>query len=1213
MGFPADKFKDQEGLQFYLNEDNAPEEVCTFLAVRNFERCGETKPDVGTKQIIDQAQADFEGEIDWGILYGDATERAFARMDAASKFVSTSNVVDISEPLTRECEEDGAARRQADDVDDDTHWNDALIIGKEHPDMEVLLQMPFVGMIGKVDPDDARKNTADGSWTRTELSLAHWLEGWKKGHQHKNSTIASRDFGLTRWKYATKKGGDILMFADAANGSRKDGAVRAFQVIGLDVDSGTTIQSALDALEQQNVCALVYPSYRHLTTELELDHDAIVDKLRLSDSPSLEDVQTYLRNYHKDRYSDDFIDAVGIVEACRETTKKQLTTLKTPPQHKFRIFLFLWETVEVKSLGVTLAERKAAWAAKVLGAADMLGIEIDKSSCDVNRGVFLPQLPVGSDHPMYLVQGRPLRIDEIPVSETGKASGQKSKRRPDVVTDDGVDVSALYDRYGKRWMLADICEHSDITSTASVNNGGGKWHVPCPFADGHTDSTDKGSTCVWNAEDAQNGFAVVKCQHASCAERRAVDFVGAWIVSGELDTTILEDPAYMSPLDDDQIEAPYFRLTPGEQADLLKDAQESGINKDSSDADLKKHFKKLIRFSDNSAIAREIKRVAEFHPLGLRGLNPLVKEVRASARKQKKTTRTGNRPAKYLSNNFQEDCDEIFKIMIDQGDDPQIFHSNERLVDIQIDQNGNAYMRTIEKDRYKAKLENRMDFIVVNEDGTEHSVEAPPPKVNNSYHRPKDDYPPLHRVISAPVFPPDMSLIDKPGYHDSGVYYQPNEAALTLAGVSPCPTCDEVTEAVLLIADLIGDFCLDGVTRDVLIAAIMAGEDVPSFCHVLSSGLTPLSRAFIDGPTPGHFDRKDKPRTGATLLMSNFQYIATLSHVAATALPSEIAEIQKTLTAMADSGALAFLFDNLSPNVDAAELAMALTAWPFYGGRRLNVTEMIRVTIFATWLFTGNRTAFSEELTERMLLIVLDPKTSQPGKRPASSFKYPRFTDHVMQNAGKYLHALLTIVQNWVAQGCPEWEGDALGGFENHSYIIGGILEAAGVRGFLSNHTVLSEKVSGDAPEDALMDALIEAHHATPKGKDGTLFRACSGDDTTQIRIVDGERIDNPHARKRVLSITDILTAESIPLDKVGYAQTEDGGLFYPPKTKSAVASRIANLAGSEDGVGGIVREWGSDREEVEARQGRYILQRAYSDKHGVLYRLERLPLFSNG
>ena len=1149
-----------------------PRELVTEMAERQIRLgAGLHKPCDAAQELLDQWQADndiavsedTDEEIRWLAMWREEADQH-----------DSDNVVDISEPLTRECEENGAARRQADDVDNpvlDDHpkLNDAVILGvSESPEAQAALNTSITIMRA------GTRLTAGRNWTLNTGTVGQLID-----NQLSNHPVVSEKDGVA-FVYAS---GVEDRTTDVTYGQRIQNSIESVNAIAGDIDGTDKARRVAERIHELGLMGVVYTTHSHDAKKTET-----CDRFRF--------IIFLEEPIH-------FPDAVRMV--------------KGKPRPK-----------------LTEARRKAVaeYHDRYAGLCDLLGIdEIDASAMNLHQMMYTPRRPFeDAEFEHYVIYGKALRYEDVPVGDASKyrkemkapsgAMLSKKDSSGPAVLSDGFFLAEWWGDGGRHLILADVLDSIGW----DVRGGYGWTEIMCPNAALHSDPNDDAAAF----SEGEDGFAI-HCFHDHCSQLGTWQFlvlIEQAILDGEAVlpdgvesfSALLCDPAfYPDEIDGDPVEFDRADFIKQKATSFSGNEIETGVtalNRNSGDDEIATVIQPFIdQNADENTFANLKDAVANEVAMTKPQVGKLIKDLRADARKQKKTARTGKRPAKYLSNNFQEDCDEISKIMTDQGDNPQIFHSNERLVDIQIDQNGNAYMRTIEKDRYKAKLENRMDFIVVNEDGTEHSVEAPPPKVNNSYHRPKDDYPPLHRVISAPVFAPDMSLIDKPGYHDSGVYYQPNEAALTLAGVSPFPTYAEVKEAVLLIVDLIGDFCLDGMTREELIAAITAKKDVPSFCHVLSSGLTPLSRAFIDGPTPGHFARKDKPRTGATLLMSNFQYIATLAHVAATALPSDIAEIQKTLTAMADSGALAFLFDNLSPNVDAAELAMALTAWPFYGGRRLNVTEMIRVTILATWLFTGNRTAFSEELTERMLLIVLDPKTSQPGKRPASSFKHPRFTDHVMQNAGKYLHALLTIVQNWIAQGCPEWEGDALGGFENHSYIIGGILEAAGIRGFLSNHTVLSEQVSGEAPEDALMDALIEAHHATPKGKDGTLFRACSGDDTTRTRIVDGERRDNPHAGKRVLSIMDILTAESIPLDKVGYAQTEDGGLFYPPKAKNAVASRIANLAGSEDGVGGIVREWGSDREEVEARQGRYILQRAYNDKHGVLYRLERLPLFSNG
>lgn len=95
------------------------------------------------------------------------------------------------------------------------------------------------------------------------------------------------------------------------------------------------------------------------------------------------------------------------------------------------------------------------------------------------------------------------------------------------------------------------------------------------------------------------------------------------------------------------------------------------------------------------------------------------------------------------------------------------------------------------------------------------------------------------------------------------------------------PDAQDVAEAVNDLMDALADFPFDGLTsRAEIIAAVGGGESVPSFCHALLAGLTPLCRAFIKGPTPGHLARKDKPRTGAAKLMSTVSQMSMLDGMA---------------------------------------------------------------------------------------------------------------------------------------------------------------------------------------------------------------------------------------------------------------------------------------------------------------------------------------------
>ena len=192
-------------------------------------------------------------------------------------------------------------------------------------------------------------------------------------------------------------------------------------------------------------------------------------------------------------------------------------------------------------------------------------------------------------------------------------------------------------------------------------------------------------------------------------------------------------------------------------------------------------------------------------------------------------------------------------------------------------------------------------------------------------------------------------------------------------------------------------------------------------------------------------------------------------------------------------------------------------------------------------------------------------------------------------------------MQNWIAKGCPKWAGKPLGGFESHNRIIGGILETAGIMGFLANRVAMQEVGRVDSPEDMLMDAMIAAGHAV--GTAGTIFRVWNEEKPPQTaKGEDGATSPAPYAGWNVESIRNLLQTKGIALAHSGYAKRDDGDVFYPDSAKTILAGRIGAMAGA-------VREWTEAREEVEARRGRYVFQKAGNDKHGTLYRLEMLKL----
>lgn len=586
-----------------------------------------------------------------------------------------------------------------------------------------------------------------------------------------------------------------------------------------------------------------------------------------------------------------------------------------------------------------------------------------------------------------------------------------------------------------------------------------------------------------------------------------------------------------------------------------------------------------------------------------RKTNLTIHQAKDEIKHSIKTTKQANSKGKKRDKNAKPEIDNdlgynlavemAHKVMTDQCDAPDLFHNGGRLVDIRRDETGDIRIEGIDKDRFKAKMDKRIAWTKEGMNVASSSMVA-----NGVYHEPFEDYSALRRITSAPTYTADGVLVVQPGYHAESALFYETKPGVNIPAVSEVPTEAEVIGARETLVDLFADFPLDGYTRKELLARVSEGLDVASFCHVLSVALTPIVRDMISGPCPNHLARKDQPRTGATKIMGVASYIGTLEYATPQTLPDNPAEIQKTLIATVDAGKPYGFFDNLKPGeTESDELAAVVTAYPKFTGRRLGQTAMVTVTVNQVWLTTGNRTQLSRQLVERTLMIDLDPKMENPGERPTSSFEY-NLDSHVPANAGKYMHALLVLVQNWIANECPEWKGQALGGFENHAKVIGGILGEAGIKGFMQNREKLKSSVEADNPEHELLDALIVEHH---KGRDGTVFRSWSDDAiSNEYNNDDGERVPCEFAKCRVVAIRDILNAHSIALPKWGYNTDEDGNAVYPDKAKKTVGQRLSAMVGT-------VREWGDTHTDDKHHEGRYVLTKVRSDKHGVIYRLEHL------
>lgn len=314
-----------------------------------------------------------------------------------------------------------------------------------------------------------------------------------------------------------------------------------------------------------------------------------------------------------------------------------------------------------------------------------------------------------------------------------------------------------------------------------------------------------------------------------------------------------------------------------------------------------------------------------------------------------------------------------------------------------------------------------------------------------------------------PVFGPDGKIHSEPGYNfATHCIYMPCHGMEAIPSISDKPAKDEISAALALYYELIVDFPFVG-----------AGD-----VHTLGAVLVPFARALIKGPTPLHLIGKPKPGTGATLLAQVICDIAVGAPVAAMTESRSDDEFSRKIHSKLRSGPSVIFLDNLRIRLDSAALAAALTN-DVIEDRIVQRSEMGSAEATCLWLATANNPSLSEEMVRRTISIRLNARMARPHLR--QNFHHRDLRKWVRENHPRLVWALLTLIQAWIAAGCPKGK-KVLGMYENYSEVIGGILGVAEVGdAFLD----LDEQVKledDDSGLGTLIPAWYEKYQSKPIG-----------------------------------------------------------------------------------------------------------------------------------
>ena len=409
-----------------------------------------------------------------------------------------------------------------------------------------------------------------------------------------------------------------------------------------------------------------------------------------------------------------------------------------------------------------------------------------------------------------------------------------------------------------------------------------------------------------------------------------------------------------------------------------------------------------------------------------------------------------------------------------------------------------VWLEELNRDGWQSELVKYVDFIKYTEGG-------PVPKwptdnlLRALQGHTEYPFPSIKRVVRAPFFTSDGTLIASEGFHSSARAYLARSPDLqNMRMVSDKPGDKEVMLACETIRWPIRQFPY---------------KDKASYAHSVAMMLVPFVRPLIDGPLPIHAFKAPMERTGKGKLI-NCVCLPGLGYnipVMPEVDKKNVDELRKRLTAIIIDGAPLAFFDNINDVVRGGPLAAMLTART-WSDRILGQSKLVNQLVEIGFILAGNNLLFSKEIMLRTVIIELDAMTLKPWERVFEEPQNPEA--YILRNRHELVWACLTLIRNWLAQNRPLTQPPQkiLGGFESYASVMSGILATAGIEGFMTNvgQVQESEDYDNEFYREFLERWWTEQRYGT---SNATIPLG-----TEDISKIDSEFLENPNESRRARS-----------------------------------------------------------------------------------------------
>jgi hypothetical protein len=388
---------------------------------------------------------------------------------------------------------------------------------------------------------------------------------------------------------------------------------------------------------------------------------------------------------------------------------------------------------------------------------------------------------------------------------------------------------------------------------------------------------------------------------------------------------------------------------------------------------------------------------------------------------------------------------------------PSLFVRSGELVRVLKDEDERPSVSSVDEKAARLKLCRAIEFVKTTQKGGRIIVDPPLNLVRTILaFGTWPGIPALKSLIQTPIIHPDAHICLSPGYDEkTGYYFDPGND-LTVPAIPDTPTPEDVSEAVSMMIEPFSEFPFDDDEK----------EQGASIAAVLAALLSVMARNLIAGPVPLLVVSKPAMGTGASKLCDIIAAISTGQSTNQMQQPDSDAEWRKAITSKIGSAPPLVVLDNYEGKLHSPYFSSLLTSQE-WSDRVLGASKTVTFPHRSVWIINGNNIKIGADLPRRSYWCRINAKDAHPWER--TGFTHPDLLGWTLENRGRIISAVLTVIRGWILSGSPEWtrpEGvKLLGGFESWCNVIGGILDYAGIPGFMLNQQTMYAEVDTDTPE----------------------------------------------------------------------------------------------------------------------------------------------------